>query len=272
MTYFSKIWRLLATAFSFALFAFATLLLSLLLAPLIRLLPWSDLRRRHLVRRGIQRGSWLYMRVMRALGLLSFQFEGIDKLNQQGVLVVANHPTLLDALLLMSVMPNASFIVKSAMARNPVTFWIVALAGYIPNDEEGTKLVEHAAQALRAGETLMVFPEGTRSIGDKLVLKRGAANIALAAQCPLQPVVISCIPMTLRKQEPWYHIPARAPHFVVRALPLMNISDLVDDTQPRSVKARIVTAALHTRLQDELQHLQQSQVHQSQVQQSPGSH
>lgn len=263
MTYINKLWRLLATAFSFALFAIATLLLSLLLAPLISLLPWSDLRRRHLVRRGIQRGSWLYMRIMRALVLLSFQFEGVDQLNQPGVLVVANHPTLLDALLLMSVMPNASFIVKSAMAQNPVTRWIVALAGYIPNDEEGTKLVEHAAQALRSGETLMVFPEGTRTMGDKLLLKRGAANIALAAHCPMLPVFISCTPMTLRKQEPWYRIPARAPHFAVRVLPLMHISDLVDDTQPRSVKARIVTAALHTRLQDALQHMQQSQDSQS---------
>lgn len=259
MTLINKLWRLLATAFSFALFAFATLLLTLLLAPLIRLLPWSEVRRRHLTRRSICRWSWLYMRIMRGLGLLTFQFDGVDKLNQQGVLVVANHPTLLDAVLLMSVMPNATFIVKAAMAYNPVTRWIVALAGYIPNDEEGTKLVEQAAKALRAGETLMVFPEGTRSRGDELVLKRGAANIALAAECPLQPVVISCTPMTLRKQEPWYQIPARPPHFVVRALPIINPCELVDEAQPRSVKARLVTAELHTQLRDELLHLQQSQ-------------
>lgn len=258
MTYILTLWRLLATGFSFVLFALGTLSLSLLLTPLISLLPWPEVRRRHLVRRSVQRWSWFYVRIMRALGLLSFQFEGVDKLNQHGILVVANHPTLLDAVLLMSVMPNATFIVKASMAYNPVTRWMVALAGYIPNNEEGTKLVERAAHALLAGETLMVFPEGTRSIGDKLVFKRGAANIALAAGCRLQPVVISCTPMTLRKHEPWYHIPARAPHFIVRALPLIDISELVDDTQPRSVKARVVTVALQTQLRDELHRIQQS--------------
>ena len=70
--------------------------------------------------------------------------DGVDALKQPGVLVVANHPTLLDAVLLMAVMPNATFIVKAAMAHNPITCWIVSLAGYIPNDEVGVELVEKA--------------------------------------------------------------------------------------------------------------------------------
>lgn len=253
MSQLNRCWRLLATAFSFALFGLGALLLALLLAPLIRLLPWSDTRRRHLARHSIQRWVWLYVRIVRALGLFSFQFEGAQQLSQQGVLVVANHPTLMDAILLMSVMPNATFIVKAAMAHNPITCWIVALAGYIPNDEVGVELVEKAAVALRAGETLMIFPEGTRTQGDSFTLKRGAANIALAAGCPLLPVVIDCQPMTLRKGEPWYHIPLRPPHFVLRVLPLMKLETLVDISQPRGLQARALTASLQARLHDELQ-------------------
>lgn len=248
-------WRLLATGFAFILFALGALLLGLLLAPLIRLSPWNQVRRRHVARRAIQRGVQFYVTILRCLGLLSVRFENVSALAQPGVLVVANHPTLLDAIFLMAVMPNATFIVKAAMARNPFTCWIVSLAGYIPNDEVGVELVEKAAVALRAGETLMIFPEGTRTVGDQLKLKRGAANIALAAGCPLLPVVIDCQPMTLRKQEPWYAIPPQAPHFTMRVLPLMDISTLIDEHQPPGIKARTLTAALHERLSEELQKL-----------------
>lgn len=252
MSQLNRCWRLLATAFSFALFGVGALLLALLLAPLIRLLPWSEVRRRQLARHSIQRWVWLYVRIMRGLGLFTVEFDGVDALKQPGVLVVANHPTLLDAVLLMAVMPNATFIVKAAMAHNPITCWIVSLAGYIPNDEVGVELVEKAAAALRTGETLMIFPEGTRTQGDTLTLKRGAANIALAANCPLLPVMIDCQPMTLRKGEPWYHIPVRAPHFVLRVLPLMKLEALVDRTQPPGLQARALTAALHRGLHHEL--------------------
>lgn len=246
-------WRLVATGFCFILFALGALLLGLLLAPLIYLLPWSPAHRRQLARKSIQRWVRFYLGVMRALGLLTVSFEGEDALQQQGVLVVANHPTLLDALLLMAVMPNATFIVKAAMARNPFTRWIVALAGYIPNDEVGVELVEKAAAALRGGETLMIFPEGTRTQSDELKLKRGAANIALAADCPLLPVVIDCQPLTLRKGEPWYQIPATKPHFSLRVLPRMDLHSLVDRSQPPGLQARALTAALHARLQEQLQ-------------------
>lgn len=248
-------WRLLTTGLSFVLFALGALLLGLLLAPLIRFAPWSDCRRRQFARKSIQRWARFYIWCVSCLGLLKVRFEGVESLSQPGVLVVANHPTLLDAILLMAVMPNATFIVKAAMARNPFTCWIVALAGYVPNDEVGVELVEKAAAALRAGETLMIFPEGTRTDGDQLRLKRGAANIALAAACPLLPVVIDCQPMTLRKGESWYRIPARAPHFIVKVLPLMDVASLIDKQQPPGLQARALTAALHERLAQELQKL-----------------
>lgn len=252
-------WRLVATGFSFVLFALGALLLGVLLAPLIHLLPGGPKRRRQLARKSIQRGVRFYVWVMRQLRLLSVSFENEGALQQPGVLVVANHPTLLDAVLLMAVMPNATFIVKAAMARNLFTRWIVALAGYIPNDEVGVELVDKAAAALRAGETLMIFPEGTRTGGDELTLKRGAANIALAAGCPLLPVVISCQPLTLRKGEPWYRIPARAPQFHLQVLPLMHLHEWVDRSQPPGLQARALTAALRQRLADGLE--QQAKSH-----------
>jgi 1-acyl-sn-glycerol-3-phosphate acyltransferase len=253
MSKINRFWRLLATAFSIFVFAVGAVLLALLLAPAIHLLRWPEARRRQLARSSIQRCVWCYVRMLRGLGLFTFEFQGEEQLNQPGVLVVANHPTLIDAVLLMSEMPNATFIVKAAMARNPITRWIVALAGYIPNDEVGVELVEKATLALGAGETLMIFPEGTRSEGDELTLKRGAANIALAANCTMIPVVLRCNPITLRKGDAWYHLPSRPPHFVLRVLSPIVPAELVSTGQPPGLQARALTGVLRDRFVDELQ-------------------
>lgn len=241
-------WRLLATGFSFLLFAIGALFLAIILTPLIRLLPLPSDRRCAITRQSIQKSSWLYVRIMRALGLLSFSFEGLEHLRQPGILVVANHPTLLDAVFLMSVMPGTTFVVKAAMARHPVTRWLVAMAGYIPNDEVGVDLLEKAASALKAGQQLMIFPEGTRTGDEGVLFKRGAANIALAAACPVVPVFIDCRPMTLRKCEQWYQLPESPPHFLIKAMPGFQPSDLIDLQQPPGIQARQLTRLMQSRI------------------------
>jgi 1-acyl-sn-glycerol-3-phosphate acyltransferase len=76
----------------------------------------------------------------------------------------------------------------------------------------------HAAEAaLQAGETLLMFPEGTRTVpGQPMALQRGAANVALRAARVLTPVFISCEPPTLSKNLPWYRIPPRRPKWTLR--------------------------------------------------------
>lgn len=245
-------WRLLATAFSFLLFAMGALFLAIVLSPLIRLAPFSPQKRCAITRKAIQKSSWLYVRIMRALGLLNFSFEGLEDLDRPGILVIANHPTLLDAIFLMSVMPQTTFIVKAAMARHPVTRWLVNMAGYIPNDEVGVDLLEKAAAALKSGQQLMIFPEGTRTGDDGIQFKRGAANIALAASCPIVPVLIDCQPMTLRKCEKWYQLPETPPYFYFKVLPEIHPAS-IDQQQAVGIQARQLTRLMQSRILDRLQ-------------------
>jgi 1-acyl-sn-glycerol-3-phosphate acyltransferase len=249
------LWRITATGFSFLLFGVGTLLLALIMIPLIRLSPLSAARRQQVARRSIQNATWCYLWLMRFLCILSFECKGTEGLNRSGILVVANHPTLLDAVFLMSLMPNTTFIVKAAMARNPITRWMVNLAGYIPNDEIGIELLEKAALAIKSGDSLMIFPEGTRTDDAGIRFKRGAANIALAAACPVVPVLIDCKPMTLRKCEKWYQVPSSRPHFYLEVLPEVRVADLIQKDQPSGIQARQLTRSLETLLRDQLQRL-----------------
>jgi 1-acyl-sn-glycerol-3-phosphate acyltransferase len=89
-------------------------------------------------------------------------------------------------------------------------------AGYISNALEPTALLEACSTSLASGDSLIVFPEGTRSVpGAPLVLRRGFAHLATETGAPILPVTILCDPPTLVKGEPWWRIPDRKPLFRV---------------------------------------------------------
>lgn len=213
-------------------------------------------RKRRWTRRVIMVAAWMYIRMMRLLGLMTFELIHLDALNRPGTLVVANHLTLIDAVFLMSATSKATFIVKSAVSRNPFMSGLVYLAGYIPNSEFGTELIERAVAALRDQETLIVFPEGTRArdLGT-FDFKRGAANIALQANCPIQPVFIRCEPIALRKHDKWYDIPSVPSHFQLSALPLIDVNECIDRSQAVGIQARTLTRHLQSQYINQMQKL-----------------
>ena len=152
---------------------------------------------------------------MRVLGILTYRVDGAERLREPGRLIVANHPTLLDVVLLVSQMPEVDCIVKRGLWRNPFLRWPVSWAGYLPNIE-GEALIEECSATLRRGHSLLVFPEGSRTVpGKPMRMQRGAAHIALAADSEILPVTIACDPPTLFKGNPWYRVPARRFHMQV---------------------------------------------------------
>jgi len=206
-------WRFVGTALSFAVFGLGALILSVTVFPLLRLLPAARCRR--VSRAMLQKGMRGFVGFMRLLGVLTYEFRGRERLGQPGQLIVANHPTLIDVVFLLAFTPQASCVVKHAMFRNLLTRSAVSATGYISN-ELTADMIEGAATALREGQTLIMFPEGTRTrAGEPLVLHRGAANVAVRAAAQVTPVYIRCQPVTLTKSEPWYRIPPRRPHFTL---------------------------------------------------------
>jgi 1-acyl-sn-glycerol-3-phosphate acyltransferase len=211
-------WRVAATGFSFATFSLGGLLLTLSAFPLIRLFS----RREHRSLRTrwmIHKCFGAFVRMMELLGIMRLEVEGAEKLrNCRDVLVLANHPTLIDVVVLVSLMPRASCVVKRALFRNPFLRGVVSAADYISNSEAEALIADCSAD-LRSGSPLLIFPEGTRGKpGEPLRFQRGAAYIALGSGKPILPVLIYCDPPTLGKTERWYQIPSRPFHVRVQVL------------------------------------------------------
>lgn len=205
-------WRVLATGLSFLSFGLGGVALWLFVFPLLSLCVRDRQRRSVLARRIIRRSFAGFIELMRLLGVLTYDIRGAERLQRQGLLILANHPTLIDVVFLVSLVPNADCVVRSGLARNPFTRGPIRATGYICNDS-GSGLLEDCIASVRSGKNLIIFPEGTRTprVGPA-VMQRGAANIAVRGVLDVTPVVIRCTPPTLSKGEKWYRIPSRRFH------------------------------------------------------------
>jgi len=106
----------------------------------------------------------------------------------RGSVVVCNHLSFLDPLLLLSLLPGAITIVRPDFFRVPVFGWLLAGAGFMGPDlfAEGRPWIERVQRRLQAGDNLLVFPEGTRSRTGRLApLKKGAFFLAKQLGAPI---------------------------------------------------------------------------------------
>jgi 1-acyl-sn-glycerol-3-phosphate acyltransferase len=203
------VWRLVATGASFALFGIGGLVLRLIVLPLLGLLPGDAQTHRRRARAAISKAFYLHVQFMYRSGTLKYEFEGAERLGRPGQMIIANHPSLIDVVFLIAHIRDTNCIVKQSLWRNPFTRGPVCRAHYISNNGS-PEMLELAADALRSGETLIVFPEGTRTTPNCApVFHRGAAAIALRGAQVITPVFITVKPTTLTKAEPWYRIPER---------------------------------------------------------------
>lgn len=245
-------WRLVATGACFAVFGIGGLLLSTLIFPALALLPKKnrDLRARWIIHKSFKAFMWL----MQITGIMRFEVTGADRLRGCGnSLVLANHPTLIDVVALVSLMPTASCVVKRALWQNPFLGGVVRVADYISNSDP-EKLIDDCAADLEEGKALIIFPEGTRSQpGEPLHFLRGAAYIAIRSGRPILPVLIDCKPTTLTKREKWYQIPQRRFHLRVTALDPVDAARWVRQGDPSAIAARKLNSGLEEYFRQGLQ-------------------
>ncbi|WP_333853148.1 lysophospholipid acyltransferase family protein [Leclercia sp.] len=253
----SRGWRLVMTGLCFVLFGAGGLLLSLVWFNLLNLVQRDRARRRRLARRSIAASFRAFLTVTRTLGVLDYRFDHLEVLRQErGCLVVANHPTLIDYVLIASVMPETDCLVKSALLRNPFLCGAIRAADYLINSEADT-LLSACQQRLAQGDTLLIFPEGTRTqVGKAITLQRGAANIAVRCGSDLRVVLIHCSEHLLDKHSRWYDIPPNKPFFTVDVRERVNIDDFYDAAvHEPALAARQLNRHLQHRLTSGLQSL-----------------
>ena len=140
-----------------------------------------------------EKNKSLLLRLAELLGRLIYRVDahGVEKLPDGGFLLLPNHITWIDAIVLQIASPRpVRFLVYEPIYRQPALNWIFRIFNAIPISSRRAKdAIRAAADRIRAGDIVCIFPEGelTRS-GTLLRLQRGFELIAREAEAPVVPV------------------------------------------------------------------------------------
>jgi 1-acyl-sn-glycerol-3-phosphate acyltransferase len=224
MKFLDQSWRFFATALSFTVFGVGGLIMGLLLFPLLFAFTRDRERRKFRARRLIGKAFGGFWEMMNVLGVLDYTIDGREHIDgSRNQLIVANHPTLIDVVILISLFPRANCVIKEAVRQNPFMRSVVRTADYISNSEP-EELLESCAAYLESGGSLMLFPEGTRTRqGQSIEFKPGAATIAARTGVDVLPVAIRCEPLFQSKEHPWYYVPKHRPAFSIKVLKPLQV-------------------------------------------------
>ncbi|MEI6897971.1 MAG: lysophospholipid acyltransferase family protein [Psychromonas sp.] len=235
----NKGWRIFATGMCFALFGIGGLALTFIVFPLLTFSCKNKARRELKVQKTIQISFFLFCETMRISGAIDYQIIGADKLKKdRNCLVIANHPSLIDYVLITSRLKQCDCLVKETIWNNPFMRGVVTSAGYIPN-KDPEKLLINCEERLSKGHVLLVFPEGTRTTaGLSSKLQRGAAQIALKTASDLRVVHITVDPLFLTKQSKWYQVPDKKPFFLVDVKDKVLINEFINSEELPSLTVR----------------------------------
>ncbi|RKH47314.1 lysophospholipid acyltransferase family protein [Corallococcus sicarius] len=248
-----RAWRIFATGLSFATFGLGGLALRLIYFPLLQLFVREPGRQTRLARLAVHHSFRFFVGYMRFLGVLRYELEGVEKLSRSGLLILANHPTLIDVVFLISLVPNADCVVKASLANNPFMRGPIRATRYLCNDS-GPGLIQDCIASVKAGNNLIIFPEGTRTpVRGPMQLQRGAANIAVRGPCDITPVTIRVSPSGLTKGVPWWKVPERPMHFIIRVEDDIRVSPEDADAGEAAKAARQLTTRLHDHFSRESQ-------------------
>lgn len=231
--------RLLGTALGFALFGFGGIALCLMIFPVIIVCSKNPQIRQDRVRTVIRATFKFFFKILEILGVIQVKTHNLAQLKDlQGCLVICNHPSLIDVVLIMAHIPNIQCVVKKDLWSNPFLGGIVRAAGYIRNDLDPELFLEECKDQLKKGENIIIFPEGTRSKpGQPLTLMRGLGNLALAASANIQALTLDCTQVFLTKGQKWYKIPPRKAIFELKVGQFFPITQYQNEA-PRSIRVR----------------------------------
>lgn len=156
------------------------------LAVVMLLFPRLDAAARH------RRIAWWARGLLAALGV-GLRVDGVFRPGAK--LIVANHVSWLDIMAVHAVCPEARFVSKADVQHWPVIGTLVASAGtlYIVREKarDALRVVHQMAEALRAGDTVAVFPEGTTGLGrEPLPFHANLLQSTIATSVPVQPVAL----------------------------------------------------------------------------------
>lgn len=159
-----------------------------------------------------------YLHALSAMSACRFDLSELDALRDEprGLILAPNHPSLLDAVMVISKFPNVACIMKSSLMDSVLFGSGARLARYIRNDPP-LRMIKQSVRALENGSFLLIFPEGTRTVTAPLnAIKPSIGLLAKRARVPVQTLLIETDSAFLGKGWPLFRRPTMPMRYRIR--------------------------------------------------------
>lgn len=224
--------------FAMTVFGVGAVILAVFVFPFIRLFT---LRRKDF---GVVARAYVSHTFRVFLGFLNILHVSIRKVeneddyrNIHSKIIIANHPSLLDFVYIMSLVPNSTCIVRGGLTKTPLRG--VIKQAYITNTTTFEDMCVECKKLTDIGCNVIIFPEGTRTPRHgKNNYKKGAARIALYCGCDVQPIFIGgSDKYGLGKHDPLWSYNHVEPYlYDFKKLPVISIDEYKDLSEPIAAK------------------------------------
>lgn len=184
-------YRVFGKIFALVIFGVGTVLLAALCFPICKLIFRPRARFRYHTRYLIYILFNIFIKFLWLLGLVRIKVDKKNYLNKlKSAIIVANHSAYLDSFVMLAQLKHATIIPKASLSEKNVMKLVINEL-YTPNSVPFDEIVERIKEDFANGNTLIMFPEGTRSTPyGQNHYKKGAARISLATGVPIIPVYI----------------------------------------------------------------------------------
>jgi len=201
---FIYIYKVLMKWFSFFFFGLSSIILVVFFLPPMRLFIRPTEKFKKYARRLVSASFRFFIALMHFIKIVDLEAENKEAYRWlSSKVIVANHPSLLDVVMLFSLIPNADCIVAGYLNHSIVKGIVRQL--YILSSQDFEDILKACDESLKYGNCIVIFPEGTRTPRTgKNIIKKGAARIALASGCGIIPLHIGGTDKYgLGKKDPW---------------------------------------------------------------------
>ena len=212
---------LFKSVFSLSYFALGSLIVTMLGYFLVKWNPFANSRTRFVYHRILSAYTWSVMYIMGNVKkqIINPQKEDFSK----PAVIIANHQSFLDILIMTMLHPKVVLLTNHWVWNSPLFGKLVQMAGYYPVARGIENSIEHLTEQVKAGYSIVVFPEGTRSADGQIKrFHKGAFFIAEQLELDILPVIIHGSGYTMSKSD----FLLKDGYITIRYLPRIKSGDL----------------------------------------------
>lgn len=214
--------RSILAVFCFFIFGIGAVILNFLLFPFIK-------NNKELCSDIIHNTWRFFVNLMMFLKLFRLDVKKLEKIENK--VIVSTHPSFIDIVILIALIPRSTCFVKKELAHNPILKNLVTSI-FITNEVELDELKSESKKMLDRGFNVIIFPSGIRHRRDEFPkIRKGASLVALNAGKNIVPVRMFSDRDFLFINQPFYAVSDRCVNFEIEQMREINIADFIGESE-----------------------------------------